>query len=263
VDAQLRVQPGALVFGAFAGRQVARDFREPDQLPGVVAQRRQRHARPVLHVTLAGPPPLLAEDAVARRQAQLMFRLSGLALFGGGQDAIMAADDLLFAPALDPLSARIPARHAPVAIDQKQRVILDRLDEQPVDVVGNRAWKHHVWARGPSEVSPDGNVPRIGLAAAVRRAVEGLADSDAHDLALNRGAHAQQPPPGKCTRLPRPVGVTIAAAIVLAAARWRCSWCSARARSARPYGQSSRAVSMSGWAVRVGMVCTPVPRRQL
>src|SRR4051794_28666957 len=55
---------------------------------GAPAPRRPTHVAP------AAPPPLLAEHAVARRQAQLTLRLAGFALFRSGQDPVMAADNL-------------------------------------------------------------------------------------------------------------------------------------------------------------------------
>ncbi len=74
-------------------------------------------------------PAFLLEPALARRDEELAFgrRLP----VGRIEDREVPADDFLRGVAIERLGARIPAGDAPLGIEHVDRVILDRVDDEP------------------------------------------------------------------------------------------------------------------------------------
>ncbi len=87
--------------------------------------------RPEAAAVLADPPALLLVSPVAQRPFELVLRMSRGLLVRRVEGSEMPPDDLRSGVPLDPLRARVPARHHPFGREHENRVIPDGLDEQP------------------------------------------------------------------------------------------------------------------------------------
>jgi hypothetical protein len=116
----------ALVFGHVAGQ-----LREPDQLAGIVAQRRDRDTGPEGRAVLAHPPSLVQETARRLGHPQLVGGPARLPRLRRVEDRKVLADDFLGRVALDSLGADVPGDHHAIRIEHEDRVLAHAFDQQP------------------------------------------------------------------------------------------------------------------------------------
>jgi hypothetical protein len=115
---------------AAAFGEVARDLAEALQPAARVAQRRDDDIGPETAAVAPNAPAFVLEPARLGGQAQFLL---GPARRDGGrriEERERLADDLVGAPALEPLRAVVPALHDAVRIEDEDRVVDDALNEQ-------------------------------------------------------------------------------------------------------------------------------------
>ena len=117
---------------------VAGDLRKTDQLPVVGLDRVEHHARPKPAAVLAHTPAFALELAFAPGDLEHLLRQSRRFVFLSVKLGEMLADDFVGLEALDPLGTCVPAGHAAAGIEHVDRIVDDRLDEQPERVLGYR-----------------------------------------------------------------------------------------------------------------------------
>src|SRR3954464_7080978 len=108
---------------------VARDLRESRHLAFVIAQQRDDGVRPELLAVFADAPPFVFDAAVARCGLELTTRLLRLKVFRTVEYREMPADGLILFVAHDPRGTAIPRADVALGIEQKDGVVLDRVDE--------------------------------------------------------------------------------------------------------------------------------------
>ena len=124
-------QRDPLLLVPFPLRQIARDLREPDQSPVVIANGGDHHVGPETRAVLPDAPALVFEPAVARRSFQLPLALARPDILLGIEAREVLADDLVGGVALEPLGARVPRRHVAGRVENEDGVVLHRRDQQP------------------------------------------------------------------------------------------------------------------------------------
>src|ERR1019366_8842045 len=123
-------QRDSLLFMAFAYRQVARDLREPDE-SAAGAYGGDHDVRPEARPVFLDTPAFVFEAAVGRGDLQLELALAGPDFFFGIEAREMLPDDLARSVALEALGAGVPRGHVARRIEDEDRVLLHRSDEQP------------------------------------------------------------------------------------------------------------------------------------
>jgi hypothetical protein len=106
-------------------------LREPDVLAGVVEDRGDQDICPELAAVLADPPALLGVLPLAERALELVLGVARLLLLRRVEDPEVLADDLRRAIALGALRAGVPARDDARGRQHEDRIVLDRVDQQP------------------------------------------------------------------------------------------------------------------------------------
>src|SRR6185503_15251959 len=103
--------------------EIARDLREAEQDPLVVAQRGDHDVGPEARSVLAQPPALVFDAALLHRLAQLLRGPIALDVLGRVENRKVLADDLLRAVLLDQRRTGVPARDMAVLVENEDRVI--------------------------------------------------------------------------------------------------------------------------------------------
>ena len=111
--------------------EVAHHLGVAEQLPGVVAHRRDDHVAPVGRAVLAHAPAFLLEAPLGGGHLQLPLRLPALDVLARVEAREMLSQDLLRLVAGDALGARVPARDAAFGVEHENRVVDDAFDHEP------------------------------------------------------------------------------------------------------------------------------------
>jgi hypothetical protein len=114
--------------------EVASDLGEADEFPLRVAKRRDDDVGPELRSVLPNAPALILHRALSLGNLQLALRLPALLILRRIEDREVLADDLLRRITLEPLGARVPRDDVAGGIEREDGVIVDRLDQQPIEV---------------------------------------------------------------------------------------------------------------------------------
>src|SRR5262249_6137028 len=115
--------------------QVPRDFGEADKFSLRRADRVDDDMGPELRAVLTNAPAFSLETAGTLRLRQRLSRDVLHPLGVGVEGREMSADNLIRLIALETSSAGIPTGDATVAVQHVDRVVSDRLDEEPVAAV--------------------------------------------------------------------------------------------------------------------------------
>src|SRR5262249_24490108 len=107
------------------------DLGEADVRPGAVVQRRDHGARPELRAVLADPPPDVLDPAVAQRRREQPRRLAALTILGREELCEAVAHGLGRPITLQALCACVPRTNGAVGLQEINRVVRYRLDQQP------------------------------------------------------------------------------------------------------------------------------------
>src|SRR3989344_5874391 len=127
--------------------------------------------RPEEGAVLALTPALGLESARLSRRPQGPFGQARGPILRGVEAREVLAENLGGRVALEPLSAGIPARHDAVDVEHVDRIVGDRLDQEPVAVLR---------LRGPASLRC-GRLTRIG---AGRRRIRSLGRMNSHSLLM-------------------------------------------------------------------------------
>ena len=112
-------------------RHVARDLGEADELAVRAVDPVEHDARPEARAVLAHPPAFALELALAPGGFEHLLRQACLSVLLGVEAGEMLADDLVGLEALDARGAGVPACHMATRIQHVDRIVDDRLHEQP------------------------------------------------------------------------------------------------------------------------------------
>jgi hypothetical protein len=115
---------------------VAGDLGEAAQSSFVVAESRDDDVGYERGAVLAESHSLVLEASVARRDPQLLLREAQADLLLGVEDGEVFPQDLLGLVALESLGADVPGRDVSFRVEHEDRVVADRLDEEPEALVG-------------------------------------------------------------------------------------------------------------------------------
>ena len=124
-----------LFLGRLALAQVARDLGEAEEVRRGVADRVDDDVGPEARAVLADAPALVLEAALFHRRLQGAFRQAGGAVFLGIEPGEVLAEDFRLLVALESPRARIPARDHAGRIEHVDRVVGNRIDEQPIAAI--------------------------------------------------------------------------------------------------------------------------------
>jgi hypothetical protein len=152
-DLEVGVGPGELVLVDLALGAVAGDLRVAEQIAAVVAKGADRRGGPEARAVLAHAPALGRHVAVPARLAQQPLRLARLDVLGGVEQRQRAAEDLVGLVALDPPGAGVPADDPGLGIHHEDRVVLDRLDEEPERHLGSAQRRRRVGREFPLRIA--------------------------------------------------------------------------------------------------------------
>src|SRR6185503_12124894 len=139
-----------------------------EELAVLVPQGGDDDVRPEVRAVLAHAPALLLVASVALGDAQLLGGVVAGDVRLGVEGREVLADDLLVGVALQPPRAGVPGQDVAVAVEQEDRVVDHRLDEQ-AELVGALlvSWRSHArWT--PAARSPRGRGRRAPGTAAGR-----------------------------------------------------------------------------------------------
>jgi hypothetical protein len=116
--------------------RVARDLGVADELTLVVPDGGDGDVGPELASVLADAPALLLVATVPPGHRELVLGMPRGLLPLGVEHPEVATDDLLRRITVAALGAGVPAGHTTVGIEHEDRVVLDRLDQQPEPLLG-------------------------------------------------------------------------------------------------------------------------------
>ena len=128
--AQLGGRGTQLLARQLAAGEVARDLPEADERALLVVQRRDDDVGPEPRAVLAYAPALGLVAPVRAGRLEDPGRDAELHLVGRIEDREVLADDLVRAVALQPPGAVVPAHHVTGGVEQEDRVVRLRLDQQ-------------------------------------------------------------------------------------------------------------------------------------
>ena len=128
------------LFLAFAERilrrralgQVARNLGKSHKLAALQVNRIDDDVGPKLRAILTDTPALCLELAIPQRHLKCAPGKVRVPILLGVKARKVLPDDLVRDVTLEPLGARVPARHKPVGIEHKDRIIRNRLDKQAI-----------------------------------------------------------------------------------------------------------------------------------
>src|SRR4029077_5260830 len=124
------------LFGEAALGQVAGDFGEPNEMPGMVSQRGDDHVCPEATAILADAPTLVLEPSNPRRFLELELGKTLFDFLARVKDREMFSDHFVRGVALEALRAGVPAQDVAVRVERENGVVADALDEQAMELAG-------------------------------------------------------------------------------------------------------------------------------
>src|SRR5262249_34433817 len=137
--------------------QVARHLGEADQPTLTVEDARDDDVGPEAPAVLAEAPAQVLEATVARRDLELELALARANVLLGVEGREVLADDLVGAPALDPLGGGVPGLDVPGRVEHEDGVVGRALDEQAepllalAEPLDHLRWYRLVWSPGDHE----------------------------------------------------------------------------------------------------------------